>query len=92
MSSQDIERGILGALRIAEDMIKSASRAAEDAGLPFVMLPLKTMVLPILKEIIAQLDGYRNDFVADEDLKGWSRIGTYHGGRRYDEEVERPKF
>lgn len=91
MSKGGVEGEILRLLQEAAKRIVEASNKALEAGLPYASLPLKTMVLPILKEIIAQLDGYRNDFVADPDLEMWSRIGEYAGGR-LDFEVKRVKW
>jgi len=89
--SSNVEDEILELLREAEAKLSEASRKALEAGIPFASLPIKTMVLPILKEIIAQLDGYRNDFVADPELELWPRLGEYSGGR-FDFELKRVKW
>ena len=87
----DEYREILSLLREALERLGRAARLAEEAGLPFVMLPLRTMVMPVLHELSAQLDGYRNDFVASSDLELWPRIGEYAGGR-FDFEVKRVRW
>jgi len=91
LSEGGVEKEVLRLLEEATDKIVEAYHKAMEAGLPYASLPLRTMVLPILKEIIAQLDGYRNDFVADPELEMWSRIGEYAGGR-LDFEVKRVKW
>ncbi len=82
---------ILSLLFDALEKLRKASRIAEEAGIPFVMLPIRTMILPILHELVAQLDGYRNDFVASSDMELWPRIGEYAGGR-FDFEVKRVRW
>ncbi|GAB6148657.1 hypothetical protein [Stetteria hydrogenophila] len=68
-------------LSTALESVRKASRLAKEEGIPSVMLPLRTMIIPVLKEIVAQLDGYRNDFPASDDVELWPRIGSYAGGR-----------
>jgi hypothetical protein len=81
LSENGVEKEILRLLQEAASRIAEAYSKALEAGLPYASLPLKTMVMPILKEVMAQLDGYRNDFVEDPDLEMWPRIGEYEGGR-----------
>ena len=88
---EQVEPEILRLLSEAYERVKAAASKAEEAGLPYAMLPLRTMVMPILREVIAQLDGYRNDFVADPDMELWPRIGRYAGGR-FDFEVRRVRW
>ncbi|MEB2837109.1 MAG: hypothetical protein GSR80_001263 [Desulfurococcales archaeon] len=91
MSEAGPESEILRLLEEASERLVEAYRKAMEAGLPYASLPIRTMILPVLKEIVAQLDGYRNDFVADPDLEMWPRIGSYAGGR-LDFEVKRVKW
>ncbi len=91
MGETSVEGEILALLKEASEKLVEASRKALDSGLPYAGIPIRTMILPILREIMAQLDGYRNDFVADPDLELWPRIGEYAGGR-LDFEVKRVKW
>ncbi len=88
---EGVEREILDLLREAWGKLVEASDKSLRAGLPFAALPIKTMILPVLREIISQLDGFRNDFVAEPELELWPRIGEYAGGR-LDFEVKRVRW
>lgn len=91
MPEEDAYSQLLPLLSEALERLKRASKIAEEAGIPFVMLPIRTMLIPIIREIMAQLDGYRNDFVASGDVELWPRIGEYAGGR-FDFKVERVRW
>lgn len=82
---------LLALIREAMDKLREAYDLALKSGIPFVALPIKTMIMPILHELTAQLDGYRNDFIASPELELWPRLGSYPGGT-YDFEVKRVKW